>query len=100
MFNGSFSPLSILFPVIVPEEFHMFEEIIILASEIHCVGISAVIGTDDSLLTKDARNEHISKIRYAFISQFSEDVAKEYLIVRNTDGVMKVNLSPDMIIWE
>lgn len=37
----------------------MLEEIIILAPEIHCVGVSAVIGTDDSLLTKDARNNII-----------------------------------------
>ena len=48
----------------------------------------------------NARNEHISKIRYAFISQFSEELAREYLIVRNTDGIMKINLSPDKIIWE
>ena len=48
----------------------------------------------------NARNEHISKIRYAFITQFSEDIAKDYIITRNESGLLKINISPDLILWE
>jgi hypothetical protein len=43
-----------------------FEEVIILASEIHCVGICAIIGFDYSTLSEDSRdnvigsNKHVS----------------------------------------
>ena len=60
------------------------------------------IASIDKILDRydNARNEHISKIRYAFVTQFSEDIAKDYIITRNDKGLLKINISPDLIRWE
>ena len=64
--------------------------------------MEANIASIDKILDRfdNARSEHIAKIRYAFISKFSEDIAQEYLIIRDEQGVMKINLSPQLIHWE
>lgn len=64
--------------------------------------IDSVIESIDNLINpiNNSVNEKASRIKEAFISEFVEDIAKNYYLTGGRGKPKKVDLPPELIIWE